>query len=402
MTTSNQTLQVCSSVFVFSFDNENCYWVQLHCFISLYSPRSFKELHRQERETKEYSVTSSTDIMAEPETKSEPESETEPEMNLPPFPNAEPQIDLMSVSDAWLVAFKCHWIFFSVCFALLVLYNGYHLCKTYHSKRMANRCYITIVQTLVIFLGLTRSLALCISPYELTSNTPKQVPYVIPRLLFSAGYPCLFSGFTFVHKIFLNVSKVQVISRNALGNGLVAVVLVIHIIAVLASEIITSYVEGAKFFLLICALYYLTGCLAIALSLLFSGRRVVRKTRMIQSSLTEYKHTKTDGENFGKSKDNKSEAVLKVIRITAFAAIFGLLCALLYIYTLVWTIRGVIGDNSSPEAWSWLIVNTFLRLFELFLAATMSYAVGSTYQRSSRTRIFVSRGEDTVNTLSRS
>lgn len=346
--------------------------------------------------------------MAEPGTKFGPESETEyepetePETNLAPFPNAEPQIDLMSVSDAWLVAFKSHWIFFSTCFALLVLYNGYHLCKTYRSKRMANRCYITMVQTLVIFLGLTRSLALCISPYELTSNTPERVPYVIPRLLFSAGYPCLFSGFTFVHKIFLNVSKVQVISRNALGNGLVAAVLVIHIIAVLSSEIITSYVEGAKFFLVICALYYLTGCLAIALSLLFSGRRVVQKTRVIQSSFTEYKHTKTDGENFGKSKDKTSEVALKVIRITAFAAIFGLLCALLYIYTLVWTIRGAVGDNSSPEAWSWLIVNSFLRLFELFLAATMSYAVGSTYQRSTRTRIFVSRGEDTINTPSRS
>ena len=344
--------------------------------------------------------------MAEPETEVEPETkfepETEPEINLAPFPNAEPQVDLMLVSDAWLVAFKFHWVFFSVCFGLLVLYNAFHLCKTYRSKNMANRCYITIVQTLVIVLGLTRALALCISPYELTSNTPERVPYVVPRLLFSVGYPCLFSGFTFVHKIFLNVSKVQVMSRNVLGNGMVAFVLVVHIIAVLSSEIITSYVEGTGFFLVLCAVYYLTGCSAIALSLLFSGRRVVQKTRVIQASLSEYKQTKNDGERCDKAKDKTSEVTLKVIRITAFAAIFGLLCALLYIYTLVWTIRAAAGDNSTPEAWSWLTVNTFLRLFELFLASTMSYAVGSTYQRRSRTRIFVSRCDDTVTTVSRS
>jgi hypothetical protein len=57
-----------------------------------------------------------------------------------------------------------------------------------------------------------------------------------------------------------------------------------------------------------------------------------------------------------------------------------------------------LGEKSSPAPWTWLIVNTFLRLFELFLAATMSYAVGSSYQRSTHTRILVSRCDDTVNT----
>jgi hypothetical protein len=335
-------------------------------------------------------------MTAEPEPKYQPSPGLgEPEGRVSaPFPNVEPQVDLTLVNGTWWIAFKFHWIFFTICCALLVLYNGYQLYKSYRWRKMMNRNYILIVQTLVIFYGLTRTLALCLSPYELVSNIPFRVPYVVPRLLFGCGFPCLVSGFTFVHKIFLNVSKVQVISRNALGSQLVIIVLVVHFITVLTTEVVTTYVNGTRFLLIICALYYFVGCLWVGLSLLFSGRRVVQKTRKIQASLAEYKTTAAakNGEATAKTGNKTTtEATSKVTKITAFAAIFGVLCALLYIYTLVWTIRAITGDKSSPGHWSWLIVNTFLRLFELILAATMSYAVGSSYQRGTHTKILVTR-----------
>ena len=329
------------------------------------------------------------------------ENESNNEWRL--LPNAEPQVDLTTVDRAWWIAFKSHWIIFAICFALLMLYNSHQLYKTYRRSKMANRSYVFIVQTLVILLCFTRVLALCISPYELISNTPNRVPYVFSRLLFAFGYPCLFSGFTFVHKIFLNVSKIQVISRNAIGNKTVAVVLIIHFLAVLFSEIITSYVSGTKFLLVICALYYFTGCLGIALSLLFSGRRVVKKIHGVSANLGRFNHAgKNLGESFaaGKAaKDKTVEASSKVIKITALTAVFGFLCALFYIYTLVWMIRASTGDTSLPDPCTWLIVNTFLRLLELFLAAAMSYAVGSSYQRNNvDTKMSVSRCEDIATT----
>ena len=339
-------------------------------------------------------------MTAEPEPKNEPSPEIgEPEERSFPFAKVEPQVDLTLVTRAWWTAFKFHWIFFTICGVLLVLYNVYQLYKTYRWRKMQNRKYISIVQTLVILYGVTRTLALCLSPYELINNIPNRVPYVVTRLLFGCGFPCLFSGFTFVHKIFLDISKAQVISRNALGSEMVVIVLVVHFIAVMTSEIITSYVKGTGFLLVVCAVYYFAGCLWVGLSLLFSGRRVVQKTKKIRASLTEYKQTgaKIMGEAFagGKTKDRTTEATSKVAKITAFAAIFGVLCAILYIYTLVWTIRTTTGDKSSPGHWTWLIVNTFLRLFELFLAATMSYAVGSSYQRGTHTKIFVTRCAET-------
>ena len=332
-------------------------------------------------------------MAAEPEPKYEPSPETGPESE--PAPNAEPQVDLTAVGDAWWIAFKCHWIIFASCFALLVLYNVWQLYRTYRFRKLANRSYISIVQTLVILLGFTRTLALCISPYELVSNTPSRVPYVIPRLLYAFGFPCLFSGFTFVHKIFLNVSKVQVMSRNALSNKMIVIVLVIHIIAVLSSEIITSYVAGTEFLLVLCALYYMFGCLGIATSLLFSGGRVVVRTRKIHANLCEFQPASVrDSINpGGKGKEKTAKVASKVIKITAMAVVFGLLCALLYIYTLFWMIRAAAGDKSSPKPWTWLIINSLLRLFELCLCATMSYAVGSSYQRNAHTKIIVSKSE---------
>ena len=335
-------------------------------------------------------------MTAEPEPEYDPSPEVgEPEERISPFPNVEPQVDLTLVTRAWWIAFKCHWIFFTICCVLLVLYNIYQLYKTYRWRKMQNSKYIFIVQTLVILHGITRTLAFCLSPYELISSIPNRAPYVVTRLLFGCGFPCLFSGFTFVHKIFLNVSKVQVVSRNALGCELVVIVLVVHFITVMTSEVMTTYVKGTEFLLVVCAAYYFAGCLWVGLSLLFSGRRVVQKTQTIRASLIEYKPTgaKISGEAFasGKTKDRTREATSKVAKITALAAIFGILCALLYVYTLVWTIRATTGDKSSPGHWTWLIVNTFLRLFELFLAATMSYAVGSSYQRGTTTKIFVIR-----------
>lgn len=342
--------------------------------------------------------------MTELQAKNEPSPELWVAQSPERIPNAEPKIDVAAVSNTWRIAFKFHWIFFAICFTLLVAYNGYQLFKTYRSGKIANRTYVSIVQTLVILLGITRALALCLSPYELTSNTPNRVPYVIIRLLFSFGYPCLFSGFTFVHKIFLNVSKVQVLSRKALGNKLVVIVLVIHFIGVVSSEILTSKVQGLEFVIFICALYYFMGCLGIALSLMFSGRRVIQKTRQIQSTLTEYNVQTTAKKNgeliggiAGKPKTKTAAVTSKVMRITAFASAFGVLCALFYIYTLYRTFRVAIGDKSLPSPWPWLIVNTFLRFFELCLAATMSYAVGSCYQRSAHTRILVSRCDHSTN-----
>ena len=338
-------------------------------------------------------------MTAEPEPKYEPSPEIgEPEERISPFPNVEPQVDLTLVTRAWWTAFKFHWIFFTICCVLLVLYNVCQLYRTHRWRKIQNRRYIFIVQTLVILHGITRTLALCLSPYELISNIPNRAPYVVTRLLFGCGFPCLFSGFTFVHKIFLNISKVEVISRNALGSEMVVIVLVFHFIAVTTSEVITSYVKGTDFLLVVCAVYYFAGCLWVGLILLFSGRRVVQKTRKIRASLTEYNLTGAkNGEAFasGKTKDRTTEATSKVAKITAFAAIFGVLCAILYVYTLVWTIRATTGDKSSPGHWTWLIVNTFLRLFELFLAATMSYAVGSSYQRGTLTKIFVTRCAET-------
>ncbi|XP_046845623.1 uncharacterized protein LOC124439441 [Xenia sp. Carnegie-2017] len=163
-----------------------------------------------------------------------------------PYPNAEPRIDLDSVGDVWWILFKVHWITFSVCFSLLALYNGYQLYKTFRLKSTTRKNYISIVQVLVILLGLTRTLSLSISPYDIMSNTPKRVPYIVPRLLFALGYPCLFSGFTFMYKIFMLLSKVQVMKKNPIGSRVVTIILVLHFLAVITVEFLTRYVKGVE------------------------------------------------------------------------------------------------------------------------------------------------------------
>lgn len=326
-----------------------------------------------------------------PEHEPEPNYEPNPELAAPETTTdnrvfVEPQVDLASVSGIWKIAFKTHWIFFSTCFGALFLYNAYQLYKVYRMRNMPNRRYAATVQILVNVLALTRLLALSIAPYELVNNPPERIPVVVIRLLFSFGYPCLFSGFVFVHKIFMLLSKFQVMATNALGIKLIALVLAVHYVAVVASELATTYMKGARFLLVFCALYYMIGCLGISASLLFSGRRVVQKMLKIKANLVKFQNN-NNTEVMDKTNQKRANASAKVIRITLLAAVFGVLCALLYIYTLLVIIRGLSNKSFAPNAWTWLVVNTFLRLFELCLAATMSYAVGSIYQRSSLNRV---------------
>ncbi|XP_046845396.1 uncharacterized protein LOC124439213 [Xenia sp. Carnegie-2017] len=296
------------------------------------------------------------------------------------YPNAEPVIDLNSVGDAWLILFKVHWITFSICFSLLALYNGYQLYKTFRLKSTTRKNYISIVQVLVILFGLTRTLSLSISPYDIMSNTPKRVPYIVPRLLFALGYPCLFSGFTFMYKIFMLLSKVQVMKKNPIGSRVVTVILVLHFLAVISVEFLTRYVKDVEVLLVFCAFYYFFGCLTTALCLLISGRRVLKKERTIRKSL----HKFDDSKAHHRVSPNGLTARKKILRITLLTAVFGVLSALSYSYTIVLVIRSVNGDTFFLEPWTWLIVNNFLRIFEFCLAATMSYAVASSYPRNAR------------------
>ena len=326
----------------------------------------------------------------EPQPKSEapeprPKSEAEYEPKHDGLANAEPVVDLSQVNDIWHAAFKVHWISFSVCFALLALFNVYRLSNTYRLKRMPNRGYICIVQTLVIVLGLTRTLAFCFSPYGLTINVPN-LPQIIPRLLFAVGFPCIITGFTFVHKIFLKISKVQIFtqSRAILKRRCVLVVLITHFLAVLTSEVITGYVHGTEILLIICSFYYFIGCLGVSLSLFFSGRKIMSKTRRVRENLNRDYSVQECGEtrktNTVKKVTQKTGPASKVLKITTTTVIFGFLSSLLYVYSLVWMIRMVSGEKKTPSPWVWLSVNTLLRMCELFLALAMTYSVCYTYR----------------------
>lgn len=317
--------------------------------------------------------------MAHAESTPQPQAESGAEDAAPKYEglaNAEPEVDISQVNDVWHAAFTAHWISFAVCFGFLALFNVYRLSFTYRRKRMPNRCYVSIVQILVIVLGLTRTLAFCLSPYGLTVNVPN-LPQLIPRLLFAVGFPCIVTGFTFVHKIFLKVSKVQIYSqsRAILKRRCVLVVLITHFLAVLTSVAVTSYVDGTEILLVICSFYYFIGCLGMSLSLLFSGRKVMSKTRQVREALS-----RVNAQECGQIATQRTDPASKVMKITTTTVVFGLLSSLLYVYSLVWMVRMAGGDKRTPSPWVWLSVNTLLRICELFLALTMTYSVCYTYR----------------------
>ena len=176
------------------------------------------------------------------------------------------------------------------------------------------------------------------------------------------------------------LSKVQVMKKNPIGSRVVTIILVLHFLAVITIEFLTRYVRGVEVLLVFCSLYYFVGCLATALCLLISGRRVVKKERTIRKSL----HKFDDSKAHHRVSPNGLTARKKILRITLLTAVFGVLSALSYSYTIVLVIRSVNGDTFFIEPWTWLIVNNFLRIFEFCLAATMSYADASSYPRNTR------------------
>ena len=298
-------------------------------------------------------------------------------MKEPPNPNSEPAPEWDKARLTWRWGWELHWISFA---ALFVALAAFSLVKLIRSTRLDRprvaRNLSVAVHLLILTLGLTRTLFLCLYPYELKRNAPG-VPLTLARLLFGLGFPCLTSAFALIQIAFSESLKSSRVAYSKLGNvKFLLAVIGVHFGIVVVVDVITNFLEDTSFLYLLCIVYFLLMTLLTGLRIVYSGTKVILTSKRHREAIKELNlkqsHVRVEEEAAA------PKANTKVLVITVSTALCCFLLLSLELYALVDSVRHLMSAGGhQPEPWPWYFFQSFFRLAELALACVVLYTVSA-------------------------
>ena len=333
----------------------------------------------------------------------------------------------------WGLSWQLHWIGLGLAFAFLACRSLWALIRSPDvNSRFARRNLFYAINWLLVALGTTRSLYLMLDPYESGENIAN-CPLWVVRPLFGIAFPCLMSAFCLVHVAFLEVAKIKLVSPKLSSVRFIAVIIVVHFAVVAVSDTTTAIEANRTELLIVCQSFFIIWGLLNSISFIYSGTRVVVKTRNIRNricdmenaewnlqmrsvnqagAVTLQKNCNTDGlrvtytiqhltagarDTLGHGKQEVSNkepkstkrkkhsnstlaptrrerALQKIASITIMASVLSICCCALQIYSF-FGVYGAYSTIVSPKPWPWLAFQTSFRLVELSMAFLLSYCV---------------------------
>ncbi|XP_078355690.1 uncharacterized protein LOC144640401 [Oculina patagonica] len=203
-------------------------------------------------------------------------------------PAPEPGPDWPVAKQQWGHTWELHWIGMAIAFAILACRSLWAIFSRTPdvNSRFARRNLYYSINWLLVALGITRSLYLLIDPYESGENIPN-CPLWVDRPLFGIAFPCLMSAYCLVHVAFLEVAKIQLVSPKLSSLRFVAGIILVHFSVVIVSDTTAAIEADSTELLIVCQSFFIVWGLLNSISFLYSGTRVVIKTRNIRNRICE-------------------------------------------------------------------------------------------------------------------
>ena len=185
------------------------------------------------------------------------------------------------------IAWRTHWIMFSVLFFITACISSGLLLKAIHHTPELTRSYRLSVFTMVIILCLSRTLYLLLDPYEVGEALVNDTPVIITRLLYALGQPSLTAGFGLIHASFLKVAKARKYEHESLLKTRTILIIVgLYFTFGVISEVITVFLPGMMTMLVVSAGVAVVGCVIVTVTVTYSGLRILRKATENKRVLT--------------------------------------------------------------------------------------------------------------------
>lgn len=154
------------------------------------------------------------------------------------------------------------------------------------NSRLARRRLFYAINWLLVALGITRSLYLLIDPYESGENIA-DCPLWVVRPLFGIAFPCLMSAYCLVHVAFLEVTKIQLVSPKLRSLRFIVTIIFVHFAVVIVSDTTAAFKADRTELLIVCQSFFIMWGLLNSIAFIYSGTRVVIKTRNIRNRICE-------------------------------------------------------------------------------------------------------------------
>ena len=187
----------------------------------------------------------------------------------------------------WGLSWPLHWIGLGLAFAFLACRSLLAILRSPDvNSRFARRNLFYAINWLLVALGTTRSLYLMIDPYESGENIAN-CPLWVVRPLFGIAFPCLMSAFCLVHVAFLEVAKIKLVSPKLSSIRFIAGIILVHFAVVVVSDTTTAIEANRTELLIVCQSFFIIWGLLNSFSFIYSGTRVVVKTRNIRNRICD-------------------------------------------------------------------------------------------------------------------
>lgn len=319
--------------------------------------------HSEPYPTEETNTNDSKEKEGEPEPEEEYTPEPETELDTDAF--AEPGPDWKLAKALWREAWEFHVYFFGIAFALLGFYCLLALIRLWSMEHMLSKHYFITLQILVMLVCVLRTTYLLIDAY----NSEGTFPFGVDYFLYSTAFPCLTALFSLLFYALLLATRVQVISKKVQKLWVLVVIIVLHFIISIATDIAVGLFASASVMILICQAFFILWGLLMFVGYLVIFRKLYKGAINRKKTLmgNHYEH-KTVDQSMSKQKYTLGLAV----KVTFISAFFGVAIAGFELYGM-FGVYGILQSDRKPDPWPWWTYHTIVRSLEVFMCLTIAY-----------------------------
>lgn len=290
------------------------------------------------------------------------------------FPAAEPTPDWNKAKELWGIAWHIHWIGLGVAFSVLAVISVVSLVQTNKHRRVGRKPLAVAINALLLVLGITRALYLFVDPYESRQNGVK-MPRWAAQLLYNISFPCLSSAFYLIFLVFLEVAKIQVVSKKLQNARFLVVVVSVHFAIVLFAEVSGIIKPDFAVPFIVCQLFFTVWGLLLSASFIFGGLKVICRARNVKKQLTMLREKHQERSSVKGSQKKIGTNASKVAKITLVTSGLGLAWSIIQLYSLIDVYHFYRDTLRPPPPWLWWSFQTCFRLVEIAMACTIVYCV---------------------------
>ena len=285
--------------------------------------------------------------------------------------------DWKGAKQEWRTAWELHVYVLGIAFAVLALYSALSMIRLSTEKNLLSRNYFLSLNSLLLMVGVCRSVYFLVDGYNSDGTFPLAVAY----LLHNTALPCITSAFSVLFLAILQATKVSLLSDSLQTSNSLTVVMTMHFLFSIGTDVIVGELLHVRLLVLLCQVIFVAWGVVLCCAYIYVFQKVystaVRRQQMLKRTL------QTKGSDV-KGRKRKPRLMLScAIKVTLVTAMFGLISVALQLYAMI----GVYGvySTKAPEPWPWWTLHFSMGVVELCMCITMSYVATQPLKYRQRT-----------------